>query len=153
MSRITLRWAIHHPWRWVQAVWWHIAIATILAAKAVLVTSGLWDITSLSRYWPLLLAAAATMCVASAIALTDERLQTATMLTLLAVGIWRAATYLMLWAADTGADVDLLAQAFALHWTLLAVVACRWPTISTRAALTVSSQASRDREDSVRAVG
>lgn len=152
MSRISMRWALHHPWRWAQAVWWHIAIAVLLALKAVLVTAGLWDITALSRYWPLVLVAASTMCLASAIALTDERLQTATMLTLLGVGIWRAATYGMLWAADTSSNVDLLAKSFAIHWVLLAIVALRWPTISTRSALIVSAEASREREP-VRAVG
>lgn len=153
MSRINLRFIARHPVKWARVCWFHWTVALLLLLNAVLIVDELWAVTSLARYWPIPLTVAATMCVASSVALSHARLQTVTALTLFGVATWRASTYLLLWAADTSTSVDLLSQAFALHWLLLAAVATRWPIISTRAALDVSAQAGHDDQGPLRAAG
>lgn len=152
MSRLDMRWLVHHPLRWARAVGFHLAIAVLLLAKAVLITDPLWDVTALAHLGPIALGAAAAMCVASAVAPADHRLQLTTMWTLIGIATWRAGTYLVLAAADISPTTTLLAEAFVIHWAVVGAMATRWPTISTKAALIVTVEAGRD-QGGLRAAG
>lgn len=152
MSRLDLRWLVHHPLRWARAVGFQLVIAGLLLAKAVLITDPLWDVTVWAHIGPIGLGAAAAMCIASAVAPADHRLQLTTMWTLMSVAAWRTTVYLMLIGADTGQTTTVLAEAFAIHWAVLGAVATRWPTISTKAALIVTVEAGRD-QGGLRAAG
>jgi hypothetical protein len=144
VSRLDVRWLIHHPLRWARAVGFQLAIAALLLAKAVLITDPLWDVTIWAHLGPIALGGAAAMCIASAVAPADHRLQLTTMWTLIAVAAWRTTTYLMLVIADTSPTTTVLAEAFAIHWVVMGALATRWPVISTKAALIVTVEAGRD---------
>lgn len=152
MSRLDVRWLVHHPIRWARAVGFQLTVAVLLLAKAVLITDPLWDVTVWAHIGPILLGAAAAMCIASAVAPADHRLQLTTMWTLIAVSGWRLTVYLMLAAADTSPTTTLLAEAFAIHWVVMGALATRWPIISTKAALIVTVEAGRD-QGGLRAAG
>lgn len=145
MTFLELKWIANHPLRWLKATWFHWFVGLLLLAKGALITDPLWQITALAHLWPIALGAAAAMCIASSIAITDQRLQRATMISLFAVSIWRIVTYLLvLFAPTSNHTTQVLAFALILNWALLAVTATRWPIISTHAALLVTVDSGRD---------
>lgn len=146
MSRLNLAWMLHHPLRWARHVWWQLTLATILAVKAVLVGSEIWQVTFLHTWWPPLLGAASCMIVASTIALHHRGIQTATRNFLAIVAVWRASTYLVIWYfAPAGESLRTLAGAFALHWMMIGLTAIRWDTLSVRSSLEIAVEAGERR--------
>lgn len=150
---LDLRWALHHPFRFIRAAWWHWAIAVLLLVKAVLITNPLWDVTATDHVWPIILGFTAAMCIASSIALSHHRLQVATAVTLFAVSATRGLTYLLLVVADSGPTTVVLGEAFAMHWALIAVYATKWPVVSTAARMDVTVQAGDDALGRLREAG
>lgn len=144
MTVLELKWIANHPLRWLKAAWFHWSVGILLLIKGALITDPLWEVTALAHLWPIALGAAAAMCIASSIAITDQRLQRATMISLFAVSIWRIFTYALVLIASDSHTTQIIAFALTLNWALLAVTATRWPIISTHAALLVTVDSGRD---------
>ena len=153
MSRIDLRWIWHHPLRFLRVVWFHLLVAGWIYAKAILVTDPLWDVTATAHLWPIVLGIAATMCVASAIALSHHGLQRATAYTLFIIAATRALTYVLLIAGDETQTTTTLAWAFLIQWGVIATFATRWQVISTAARWAVTTQAGEDALGRLREAG
>lgn len=144
MNRLDIIWTLRHPWRWARAVWWQLTIAAVLATKAVLITDPLWEVTTWSHIGPLTIVAAAAVCLASAVAPAERRLQSFCAWTLGAVAVWRTATYGMLIFATTDPTTTILAEAFTLHWVFIGFVATQWPVIALKSELEVTVESGQE---------
>jgi hypothetical protein len=133
--------------KWARIVYWHWLIALLLAIKAAIVTADVWGITAGWQLWHVALGAASATVALSAIAPLDRRLQTVAMYALMFVSVSRTATYLGVIIMPTTRNVDLLAGAFAVHWTIFTLIALRWAALSEPAGrrLTLAAEADHGR--------
>ena len=149
VSPFEWRWIKRHPARWLRLVWFHFTVAAGLAAMAWLVGEPVFDLTTVSRAWPILLGVAAGVAALSALAPLDRRLQAGAAAVLFSIFTLRAATFVHTYVVGSAAGVlspDALAvsASYALHWVVLALVAVWWPTISERAGRALAVEVGAD---------
>ena len=149
VSPFEWRWIKRHPAKWLRLVWFHFTVASVLAAMAWLAGEPVFDVTSVSRAWPILLGIAAGVAALSALAPLDRRLQAGAAAVLFSIFVLRAATFVHthVVAHSAGAISDdgrAVVASYALHWTVLALVAVWWPTISERAGRALAVEAGAD---------
>ena len=146
VSPFEVRWIRRHPVRWVRLMWFHFTLAALLGGMAWLAGEPVFAVTTATRVWPILLGVAAGVAAASALAPLDDRVQAFAASTLFSIFALRAATFVdtLVRAPDLSPGAQVLAGAFAVHWTVLALVAVWWPTISERAGRDLAVESGSD---------
>lgn len=125
-----LRWIWRHPVIWMRTTWAVWLLAMIFVAKAFVIAEPVFAVTTAAEAWPIILALTAGVLVGSAVVPLDERLQAVAASWLFGVSVLRVLTYGdTIVRADISESAQVLSIGFAVHWTLIAIVAVWLPVL------------------------